>query len=64
MMMPGATALTRTPSGPHSTASVLVMLMTPARAAEVCAISGNPFQTSATMLTIASGGASSDAARV
>jgi hypothetical protein len=35
-LTPGATALTLTPQGAHSTANDLVMLSTPARAAPVC----------------------------
>ena len=41
-MTPGAIALTRMPCIAHSTASVFVMLSTPARAAPVCTIPGNP----------------------
>eukprot|EP01139_Manchomonas_bermudensis_P020260 Amastigsp_a678235_11.p3 type:complete len:115 gc:universal Amastigsp_a678235_11:278-622(+) len=51
-MTPGATELTRIPNSAHSTASVLVRFSTPARAAPVCAIMGNPLRTSAVILTM------------
>src|SRR3569623_16674 len=42
LLIPGATAFTRIPNCAHSTASVIVMFSTPARAAPVCTIPGNP----------------------
>ena len=41
---PGAIALTRSPSGAHSTASVLVRFHTPALAAAEWAVPGFPVQ--------------------
>jgi hypothetical protein len=49
---PGAIALTRMPWSAHSTASVFVMLSTPARAAPVCTMPGNPRMICAMTLTI------------
>ena len=52
-MMPGATALTRTPRHAHSSDSDLVRLSTAARAAPVCAMPGKPRHMSAMMFTTA-----------
>ncbi len=49
---PGATALTRVPLAAHSTASVCVRFIMPARAAPLCAMAGMPPHISAIMLTI------------
>ncbi|KYF71106.1 hypothetical protein BE15_37555 [Sorangium cellulosum] len=51
MLLPGATALTRMPSAAHSTASDRVRFSTPARAAPVCAMPGNPRATDAVTFT-------------
>ena len=50
--MPGAIELTPMPCCAHSTASVLVMFSTPARAAPVCTIPGKPRATLAMMFTM------------
>ena len=52
ILLPGATALTLTPRFAHSTASDLVRFSTPARAAPVCAMPGNPRYTLAITLTM------------
>ena len=52
-IQPGATAFTRTPDVPHSTAAVSVKLTMPARAAPECPMPGMLPHMSATMLTIA-----------
>ncbi len=51
-IQPGATALTRTPAWPHSTAAVLVKFSMPARAAPEWPMPGMPPHMSASMLTM------------